>query len=586
MSEIADFADRRSDLNEAYDISSYGKRFRRGKLEVGAKKYVEPERDDGNNEYKLKLLNKTEKEIEHLTSQMRYRMEEGKGECIYTVGITDNGGVIGITQDEYEDSKCALETICEKNNYSIRLLTSQAVDNTKKVYEFLIRENIKSKYIDIKVACAGNVDVGKSSLLGVLLTGQKDDGRGKSRLNVFNFAHEVTSGRTSSVAQHILGFRSTGEINTILDSHGHKKSWPEIINESTKIITLFDLCGHEKYLKTTIFGLTSQLPDFVMILVGANMGITKITKEHIFLCLSLGIPFIIVITKIDITENRSNVLKETVDDVKRLLKLPGIRRIPYDVRTTEDVIISSKNINSYSTVPIFYVSNVTGQGMDLLREFLNVFIKKPVITNNENKTEIHIEQSFQITGVGIVVGGQLLHGKVRVGDKLLLGPNNGVYTPVQVKSIHCKRVPVEDVDTSTYVCLGLKKVDKSAIRKGSVILSVKDVPYQVARFEADVRILKSHSTTIKIGYEPVVHTHSIRQIAKIVEIKNKVCNRNVNDESDNVLRTGDRATIVFEFKYRGEYMKLGARLLFAEGHVKIIGKVIHITKEICRIDSI
>ena len=48
----------------------------------------------------------------------------------------------------------------------------------------------------------------------------------------------------------------------------------------SKIITFFDLCGHEKYLKTTILGLTSQFPDLTFILVGGNMGITKITKEQ------------------------------------------------------------------------------------------------------------------------------------------------------------------------------------------------------------------------------------------------------------------------------------------------------------------
>ena len=33
-----------------------------------------------------------------------------------------------------------------------------------------------------------------------------------------------------------------------------------------------DLCGHEKYLKTTMFGLTGLLPDYAMIIIGLNMG--------------------------------------------------------------------------------------------------------------------------------------------------------------------------------------------------------------------------------------------------------------------------------------------------------------------------
>ena len=49
----------------------------------------------------------------------------------------------------------------------------------------------------------------------------------------------------------------------------------EICAESSKIVTFIDLAGHQKYLKTTIFGLTSNQPDFTMIVVAADRGISK-----------------------------------------------------------------------------------------------------------------------------------------------------------------------------------------------------------------------------------------------------------------------------------------------------------------------
>ena len=45
------------------------------------------------------------------------------------------------------------------------------------------------------------VDAGKSTLLGVLTKGTLDDGRGKSRVNLFRHKHEIESGRTSSVGK-------------------------------------------------------------------------------------------------------------------------------------------------------------------------------------------------------------------------------------------------------------------------------------------------------------------------------------------------------------------------------------------------
>ena len=146
--------------------------------------------------------------------------------------------------------------------------------------------------------------------------------------------------------------------------------WPEIVKKSSKIISFFDLAGHEKYLKTTILGLSSSIPDLCIITVGANMGLTKMTKEHIFLCVMLNIPFTIILTKIDICKNRESVLKDTILSIKKLLKLPGIRRVTYKVNNTEDVLLTSKNRENNSIVPLFFISNVTGEGIDLVKQYL------------------------------------------------------------------------------------------------------------------------------------------------------------------------------------------------------------------------
>lgn len=52
---------------------------------------------------------------------------------------------------------------------------------------------------DVRVAVIGNVDSGKSTLVGVMSKDIKDDGRGLARQQVFNFGHEAANGRTSSI---------------------------------------------------------------------------------------------------------------------------------------------------------------------------------------------------------------------------------------------------------------------------------------------------------------------------------------------------------------------------------------------------
>ncbi len=65
------------------------------------------------------------------------------------------------------------------------------------------------------------VDAGKSSLLGVLVKGDLDDGRGRARVNLFRHKHEIETGRTSSVGMEILGFDTTGNVVTS-DTPGRK----------------------------------------------------------------------------------------------------------------------------------------------------------------------------------------------------------------------------------------------------------------------------------------------------------------------------------------------------------------------------
>lgn len=47
--------------------------------------------------------------------------------------------------------------------------------------------------------CKSIVDAGKSTMLGVLTKNTLDDGRGRTRVNLFRHKHEIESGRTSSV---------------------------------------------------------------------------------------------------------------------------------------------------------------------------------------------------------------------------------------------------------------------------------------------------------------------------------------------------------------------------------------------------
>mmetsp|Transcript_33039 Transcript_33039/g.50633 ORF Transcript_33039/g.50633 Transcript_33039/m.50633 type:complete len:108 (+) Transcript_33039:367-690(+) len=96
------------------------------------------------------------------------------------------------------------------------------------------------------------------------------------------------------------------------------KLWPNIVENSSRVVHLLDMCGHEKYLKTTMHGLTALFPDYCMLVVGANMGVSKMTKEHLGISFALNLPIFVVFTKIDIAPQE--VYEENLKKMVKIMK--------------------------------------------------------------------------------------------------------------------------------------------------------------------------------------------------------------------------------------------------------------------------
>ena len=112
---------------------------------------MNPESDTGNVEYKLFINTNIPDRLEELTTQMRYRLNEGHGECFYIIGVKDNGNIIGITEEEFNISDKILKDISNKLNVNITLLSIKDI-SSKKMYEYLIREK-NNKYRKLERKC-------------------------------------------------------------------------------------------------------------------------------------------------------------------------------------------------------------------------------------------------------------------------------------------------------------------------------------------------------------------------------------------------------------------------------------------------
>lgn len=500
-----------------------------------------------------------EEALEELTAEaLKKRVFDGQGEGFWVI-VADKENFqaqLELLRTTAKSIDCGIFAVSEPKE----LVKDK---ETKTAQEFIVRKAIGLHHMEMRLAMCGNVDSGKSTLTSVLTRGARDDGRGLARAHVFNHKHEADTGRTSSISQNHLGFDSEGQIVNYPKGGSVGRGTVTasgIAERSSKIITLYDLAGHEKYLKTTVLGMTRSLPDYACIVISANNGIQRMTKEHLGLCLALKLPFFIVVTRIDATPEP--VRLETMANIQKLLKMPTVRKLPYPIRKPDDVIVSAKNLRSDRITPIFEISNVTGQGIDDVLHFINILpLRKDWNDLLSKPKEMIIDSTFFVAGVGTVVGGIITQGTFKVNDTVLIGPDGlGAFRPTQIKSIHVKGVEATEVSAGNDAALCLKKEKRSAIRKGNVLVCPTSQPKAHWQFEGEIVILY-HSTTISNNYEPVIHSNTVRQSARILLIDNEV------------LRTGDRAQVKFHFLYRPEFIKVGQRLIFREGRTKGIGTV-------------
>lgn len=394
--------------------------------------------------------------------------------------------------------------------------------------------------MEIRIAAIGNVDSAKSTTISCLSHDILDNGRGSARSKILKHKHESDTGRTSSITQYY-------------------------VKKNGKVICFTDLAGHEKYLKTTATGLSGCYIDYALVTIGGDRGIIGMTKEHLQIAVALKIPIFIVITKIDISP--SHKLERIVKRICKIMSSNAAGNLKCQIIKEEDSIDSLNNFAEKNICPIFLTSNTKGTNLNNLKNFVYSLKNNHIWNTNSNKTVFTIDDSFKVKGIGLVLSGTVKEGSIEIDQKYLMGPFNGEFKQVTIKSIHNNfRENIDKLCISCSGCLAIKmpnkkdKLEKEQIKKGMVLLNSKQC---VKKFKAEILILH-HPTTVKLNYQPVIHCGLIRQSAKITRM------------SQRYLRTGDKAVLNFEFLYHPEWLEKGDKIIFREGNTKGVGKIIDI----------
>jgi elongation factor 1-alpha len=532
------------------------------------------EEEGGSVEFKERLTEDThlsDGRLESLAAQLRHRVLSGDGEATYVVGVTDQGGIAGISHEAFSESMDVLSLLAEEAGAHIEDVETWGVpgpeadgadaggrrDDTADgglVGVATISEGAVLEDDDhIVVGTAGHVDHGKSTLVGSLVTGTPDDGEGGTRAYLDVRPHEVERGLSADLSYGVYGFDEEGPVR--MDNPDRKSDRARIVEEADRLVSFVDTVGHEPWLRTTIRGLVGQKLDYGLLTVAADDGPTKTTREHLGILLATDLPTIVAITKTDLVDDER--VAEVEREVEALLR--DVDKTP--LRVARHGVEAAVEEISETVVPVITTSAVTGEGLDTLDA---LFESLPKVAGEDGEFRMYVDRSYNVQGVGAVASGTIKSGAIEAGDELLLGPMaDGSFREVEARSIEMHYHRVDRARAGRIVGIALKGVAEADLKRGMVLLPREADPQPVREFEAEVMVL-NHPTRIGDGYEPVVHLETVSEAAAF-------------HPADGQLLPGDTGHARVRFKFRPYLVEEGQRFVFREGRSKGVGTVTDVT---------
>ncbi|KAG6615251.1 putative GTP-binding protein [Phytophthora cinnamomi] len=520
-----------------------------------AAEHLPAEVEEGNVEYKLQLLEPAPERLRQLTTQMHWRLNEGSGAAFYELGVRDNGELLGLSEDALLRSLGSLARMCRVVHAEMTLAKFRAGRDANhraaRIQVTRVLEHNATKRL--RVSVIGDFESGKSTLVGVLTRGCLDDGAGLARMQVCRHRHELENGCTSSVSEHTIAvaadghFRCTDELPTCdFGDSDEEAEEMQTQRRQESFITLSDLAGHKKYLKSTASGLAGQFPDYAMLVVDAVRGVRDMTREHVKIATALEVAIFVRVVLAPQSTDTSTGEKE---DLQKL--------------------------TTASTVPVFRVSSVDGRGLDVLQGYLTVLEPKRVwAAKAKTPAEFQVNQAYDIEDEGTIVTGLVQAGTFCVGERMLLGPDaDGQFCDVAVESIEVQHKAAQSLsagETGAVLIRFLATAQPAhRIRKGTMLVHPSVRPMATRQFDAELHFLPD-ARTFRENFQAVIHAGQVRQMAKIVRLGDP---NGVPTTSPSTLPP---ATTMcrFEFMYWPEYIRPDLPLVLREGSTQAVGRVV------------
>jgi elongation factor 1-alpha len=298
-------------------------------------------------------------------------------------------------------------------------------------------------------------------------------------------------------------------------------------------VTIIDAPGHRDFIKNMITG-TSQA-DAAILVVAVQHGVMAQTKEHLWLCRTMGVQQLaVLINQMDTVNFDQAKYNKVVEDMKALLKAVGykiekINFIPASAYKGDNIAKKSDNLKWFN-------------GPTLLEQ-LDLFDipEKPV----DKPLRMAIQDVYTITGVGTVPVGKIETGKIHPGDKVIILPGkSGKGVHGEVKTVEMHHEALKEGIAGDNVGVNIRGIGKQDVERGDIIALESNPPTLAEEFTAQIAVI-NHPTVIAKGYTPVLHINTAQIPVQFISLDKKLDPKTgqVAQENPDFLKNGDVAIV-------------------------------------------
>jgi bifunctional enzyme CysN/CysC len=339
----------------------------------------------------------------------------------------------------------------------------------------------------LRLATAGSVDDGKSTLIGRLLFDAK-----QVLTDQLEHVEEASRRRGGAgvvdLSLLVDGLRAEREQGITIDVAYR------YFATARRTFIIADTPGHVQYTRNMVTGASTA--DLAVILVDARKGVLEQSKRHAYISTLLGIPHLVVaVNKMDLVDHDEEIFDTIVrefSDFARGLNVKDIVYVPISAKHGDNVVERSVNMPWYGGTPLLEHLESVQVADDRDVEHAR-FPVQWVIREPENDYRGY--------------AGQLAGGVLRPGDEVLVLPSR---ERTRIARIDTFDGPVDEAYAPMSVTLLLE--DEVDVSRGDLICHPGDAPELAREVEANVCWMADAPLRAGAKYAIKHATHAVRAV--------------------------------------------------------------------------